>query len=150
MTSVFDSEGNAQLQGRIRALSADSAPRWGQMDAAQMLAHCRRPLEVALGERKIRRGLVGFLFGGFFKRRLVNGPMPFRPGLPTDPGFLITEARRFDEERAALLALLARFADEGVPALTRDPHPFFGRMNPEEWDRLMWKHLDHHLRQFTV
>ena len=34
--------------------------------------------------------------------------------------------------------------------VTQDPHPFFGRMTGEEWDRLLWKHLDHHLRQFGV
>jgi hypothetical protein len=27
-------------------------------------------------------------------------------------------------------------------------HSFFGRLTPEEWATLMYKHLDHHLRQF--
>ncbi len=34
--------------------------------------------------------------------------------------------------------------------LSKDPHPFFGNLNSEEWDTLNWKHLDHHLRQFGV
>jgi len=25
---------------------------------------------------------------------------------------------------------------------------FFGPLTADEWDRLLWKHLDHHLRQF--
>ena len=29
-----------------------------------------------------------------------------------------------------------------------NPHSFFGRLTPEEWAVLMYKHVDHHLRQF--
>ena len=28
------------------------------------------------------------------------------------------------------------------------PHPFFGKLNRQEWARLIYKHLDHHLKQF--
>lgn len=28
------------------------------------------------------------------------------------------------------------------------PHPFFGNLNKDEWSRLIYKHLDHHLKQF--
>ena len=28
------------------------------------------------------------------------------------------------------------------------PHPFFGKLNRQEWARLIYKHLDHHLNQF--
>lgn len=148
MGSVFDSAGNEEIRGRIRRLTPESAPRWGKMSSAQMLAHCRRPIEVAFGERTIRRGFVGLLFGGFFKKRVINGAMPFRPNLPTDPGFLVVDERDFEAEREGLLRQVERFAGAGADLLTRDPHPFFGNMNPQEWDRLMWKHLDHHLRQF--
>jgi len=27
---------------------------------------------------------------------------------------------------------------------TTNPHSFFGRLTPEEWAELMYKHLDHH------
>lgn len=28
------------------------------------------------------------------------------------------------------------------------PHPFFENLNLEEWARLIYKNLDHHLKQF--
>lgn len=34
--------------------------------------------------------------------------------------------------------------------ITNDPHTFFGVMTTEEWDTLMWEHLDHHVRQCGV
>ena len=52
----------------------------------------------------------------------------------------------FQDERATLIDLVLRFGSMG--AVTPDPHPLFGSLTAEEWDRLMWKHLDHHLRQF--
>ncbi len=45
-------------------------------------------------------------------------------------------------------ALVRRFAAAGPAGLSREPHPFFGSLTTAEWEVLMWKHLDHHLRQF--
>jgi hypothetical protein len=39
------------------------------------------------------------------------------------------------------------FQQRGPTALAPE-HPFFGPLTATEWDRLQWKHLDHHLRQF--
>ena len=35
-------------------------------------------------------------------------------------------------------------------AAARQTHSFFGRLSGDEWGRLMYKHLDHHLRQFGL
>ena len=45
-------------------------------------------------------------------------------------------------------ARIARFAEAGPAGCTTHPHSFFGRMTPNEWAVLMYKHVDHHLRQF--
>jgi LPS sulfotransferase NodH len=47
-------------------------------------------------------------------------------------------------------ALIERFAAAGLAGCTMHPHSFFGRLTPQEWAVLMYKHLDHHLRQFGV
>jgi len=38
----------------------------------------------------------------------------------------------------------------GPAGCTKHPHSFFGKLTPEEWAILSYKHLDHHLRQFGV
>jgi hypothetical protein len=53
-------------------------------------------------------------------------------------------------EQKRLSGLVDRFATAGPAGCTRHPHSFFGRLTPEEWATLMYKHLDHHLRQFGV
>ena len=46
------------------------------------------------------------------------------------------------------IATVETFAAEGPACWSRHPHPFFGPLKPQQWAILMYKHLDHHLRQF--
>ena len=71
-----------------------------------------------------------------------------QPDSPTDPGFIVTGPRDFVSEKARLTALVNRFCDAGSAAADGRVHSFLGRLSGEEWGRMMWKHLDHHLRQF--
>ena len=139
---------NAALARRIESLDASTAPKWGKMTATQMLAHCQAPFRVASGQLQLKRAFIGRLFGKMAKRKYVNSNAPFGRNSPTDPRFLFLGAHDFEGEQSELVGLLKGFGETGV--VTRDPHPFFGPMTGEEWDRLLWKHLDHHLRQFGV
>ena len=60
------------------------------------------------------------------------------------------DERDLGKERDQLSGLIDKFAAGGAAGCTRNPHSFFGKMTPEEWAILMYKHLDHHLRQFGV
>ena len=149
MKSLFDKAGNAGIISRVNKLSADAKPLWGTMSVSQMLAHCQPPLRTAFGEHKSKRGLVSYLFGGMVKKKLMKDDTPFDRNLPTDPTFVVKDDKNFEEEKDKLVGLIKRFT-QGPSAIAKDPHPFFGKMSPEEWDKLQWKHLDHHLRQFGV
>ncbi len=132
---------------RIESLEADLPALWGKMNCAQMLYHCRKPFEVAFGESELKRGLIGLLFGGFAKKKFVDSDEPFNQGSPTMPEFLDRAAggEEVAAHKQALIGEVKRFVS-GVPRI--GVHPFFGKLTPLQWDRLMWKHLDHHLRQF--
>ena len=146
---VFDPAVASALLARIDRLQPGSPRQWGRMDVAQMAAHCQWPLYLALGERTIPRGIVGFLFGGLAKRKLL-APGEFGRNMPTAPSFVVRDAREFERERATLRALLVRLTQGGPAVLSKDPHPFFGALTSAEWSALQAKHLDHHLRQFGV
>ena len=149
MSSLFDAAtADAALQ-RIQDLSPDAAPQWGTMGPAQMLAHCAVGLELATGQREMKRMFMGRILGGIVKKVALS-PKPFKQGLPTGPDFLVKDERDFDAEQERLLALVRAFQEGGTAGVTSVPHPFFGKMSPEQWDFLMWKHLDHHLGQFGV
>ncbi len=148
MISLIDSNQNAAMVGRLKTLAPDAQPVWGKMTAPQMLAHCRKPFACAAGEQVSKRGLIGLLFGRFAKRKFIDSDAPFNRNSPTDPKFLEPDANDFEAERSALIEAVLGFGKDGPR--TSDPHPFFGNLEREDWDRLMWKHLDHHLRQFGV
>ena len=99
--SIFNSTDNHEIIHRIKKLTSDSKAEWGKMNAAQMLAHCQVPIHVALGDVKLKRGLIGVLFGKLAKKKLV-GDEPFKKGLPTDKKFIVKDKRDFEDEKKEL------------------------------------------------
>lgn len=150
MRTLFDGAVLAEVRDRLAQLSPASAPQWGRMNAAQAVAHCAGGLEIALGDQRPPRVLVGRLFGRVVKRLALGDDTPMRRNSPTVPSLVVSDARDFDVERRRLLGLLHRFVAAGPAGCTTHPHSFFGPMTPDEWAVLMYKHLDHHLRQFGV
>jgi hypothetical protein len=148
MESLFHPDGNLKIIERIMKLDSAHPPVWGKMSAAQMVAHAQRPLQIAVGQLQLKRGLIGILFGGVAKRKMA-GPGNFKRNLPTVPQFVIKDQPDFIKERNKLIALIRLFAERKAD-IAGFVHPFFGKMTEQEWDILQWKHLDHHLRQFGV
>lgn len=150
MKNLFDVALANQLRQRIDSLRIDSPRQWGKMNAAQTVAHCASGLEMALGEIKPPRALIGRLIGSVIKPRVVGNDEQLRRNSPTVRELIIIGDRNLDVERLRLCSLIDRFVSGGTSVCTTHPHPFFGPLTPAEWAILMYKHLDHHLRQFGV
>lgn len=147
MQNLFDRADRDSLERRLSALQASNARQWGKMNVGQMLAHCSVALEVPCGDRVKTHSLLGRVISPFV-RSAVLGPKPFTRNAPTDPDYRITDDRDFEKERARLQGLVERFCARGAAGVDGVVHSFFGRLSGEQWGRLMYKHLDHHLRQF--
>jgi Protein of unknown function (DUF1569) len=150
MKSLFNAIDNNEIISRIQKLDKFAKAEWGKMNVGQMLAHCQVPIQVAFDEKKLKRGLIGILFGKMSKRQLTADDKPFKKHLPTDKHFIIKGDKNVEEEKQKLIALVKRFAEKGPEAISKQPHPFFGKMTVHDWNKIMYKHLDHHLRQFGV
>ncbi len=122
MKNLFDAARVEEVKQRIARLRPDSQRQWGKMNAPQAVAHCSRGLELALGDLRPPRVLLGRIMGPIIKPKVC----------------------------ARLYGLIDRFVAAGPKSCTTHPHSFFGPLTPEEWAILMYKHLDHHLRQFGV
>ncbi len=149
MQTLFRPSDCEAVRRRFADLQPDSPRQWGRMDPAQMLGHCARALEGVLEARAVRRPLVWRLVGPMVKP-LVLGPRHFFRNARAPRGLAVAERREFDTELRRLAHLLDRFVQRGPSGLSRAVHPFLGVLTGEEWGRLMYKHLDHHLRQFGV
>ena len=151
MKNLFDATVANQVKSRLGQLGPQSARRWGSMTAAQMLAHCSVSMQWAVGEVVPEKGvLLARLMGRLVKPMVFRNEDPLRKNSPTAKSLIVADERDFGHERDRLSGLIDKFAAGGKPGCTRNPHSFFGKMTPEEWAILMYKHLDHHLRQFGV
>ena len=150
MKNLFDAGVPDEVKERISLLQPDSPGLWGKMDAAQALEHCSRGIESALGDFKPPRMAIGWILGRFIKSKALGNDEPMRKNSPTLPALIVLEERDLGIERDRLCGLIDRFVAAGPAGCTTHPHAFFGRLTPEEWSELMYKHLDHHLRQFGV
>jgi hypothetical protein len=148
MKNLYDGVSVAELKTRASRLNAESHGRWGKMSAAQALAHCAVAMEMAVGDQKLPRMFIGRLIGGVAKRSNLKDDAPMSRDAPTMKELVVLDQRDLEEERVRLCLLIDRFAGAGPEGCTTHPHSFFGPMAPEEWALLMYKHIDHHLRQF--
>ena len=148
MKNLFDATSAAETKARLQQLRPDSARHWGRMSAPQAVAHCAAGMEMALGDRRPPRMLIGRVLGRVIKRLALGNDEPMRRNSPTVPSMEVSDERDLAVERERLCALIDRLAAAGPAGCTTHPHSFFGPLTPQEWAVLMYKHLDHHLRQF--
>lgn len=144
MPSFYEPGRREELLDRFARLTPDRAAAWGRMDAPRMVRHLIESLRMANGELVPRPR-------PFPLQRLVRylaiHVLPFPKGAPTAPELLARAPATWDVDLAHLRDLVARHPEprEGAPL---PPHPAFGRMTKRDWGALLYKHLDHHLRQF--
>jgi hypothetical protein len=150
MRSFFDQDACQQVKNRLACLGPDSERQWGKMNSAQMVAHLCKGMEQAMGEVLPHPMFLGRIIGRFMKSRALGDDRPMARNSPTVPGFAITDERDFTAERQRLYGLIDRAVAGGPAGCTAYPHSFFGQLTPQQWGILMYKHLDHHLRQFGV
>ncbi|PQB04961.1 DUF1569 domain-containing protein [Aureitalea marina] len=149
MESLFEQQGYQIIQDRLDKLSPDQPAKWGKMDVAQMLHHCQKAFEIPLGISTIKPpgGLMKLAFK-VFKKTLYNDK-PWGKGMRTAPEFLVKDAKVYETEKSRLLELAAQFHEKGKDH-NWPIHPAFGKLTSEQWGKMQYKHLDHHLRQFGV
>ena len=147
--NLFETSVHQNIVERINLLTPASERQWGKMSVSQMLAHCKEAFKVPLSKKPIPRMFIGRLFGWLAKGKL-HDEKPWGKNLPTAPNFIIKDERDFEKEKSELLELINQFYAEGPEAVGNFPHPFFGTLTKDQWGKSMWKHVDHHLKQFGV
>ena len=118
------------------------------MSFAQTLEHCSIQLKIGLGIIPETAYEGPSMYRTSIGRWLLLYALPWPKGAATPSqmnmlsnGSPVTDIQ---ESKQALLELLEKSQSEHH----LKPHPFFGDMEKKDWGRLIWKHLDHHLRQF--
>jgi Protein of unknown function (DUF1569) len=151
MKNLFESAEAAELKERLAGLTPESPRLWGKMSPAQAAAHCAMAFDMASGTLKPARArLVSRMVGRIIKPMVLGNDAPLRRNSPTIKELLLIDQHNIGTERERLRGAIDRFQMAGPAGCTTHPHVFFGRLTPEQWAILMYKHVDHHLRQFGV
>ena len=150
MKDLIEAATAKEIRERIGRLCPTSQRQWGKMTAPQAMAHCSVGMEWAVGDRVEPRMFLGRILGPIAKSQVLKDEKPMGRNAPTAKSLVVKDERDLGRECQRLSALVERFAAGGPQGCTKHPHTFFGRMTPEEWAALMYKHVDHHLRQFGV
>ncbi|NIV95509.1 DUF1569 domain-containing protein [candidate division KSB1 bacterium] len=147
--SLYESEVYQECLNRLEQIKPDSKPGWGKMTAAQMLSHCAEIVEVMNGKELKNIPFVAKLFKGII-RKMVLSEKPYPRNSGTHPQYEQESDRDFETEKKRAFDALDKFVNADIEVARQLKHPLFEEMTPEEKGWSMYKHLDHHLRQFGV
>ena len=153
MKNLFEPDLAEEIKQRIMRMQPDSPPQWGHMSSTQTLAHCPCGLQMEMGTINPKRApFPASILGPVIKPLVFGNDKPLRRNSPSSPDLFPASSTSsdFEHERTQLIAAIDSFATQKSAVCSQHPHPFFGRLTPHQWAILMYKHLDHHLRQFDV
>ena len=141
-----------ELVARARKLGPDARPRWGSLTARQMLCHVADVVRLVVGDiptkpPRPRQGLRPF--ARFPLKHLFIYLLPWPHGVRGPKAAFTTSPAELEEDVKALEAVLLKFR-ECAPKDQWPSHPIFGRMTTGDWNRVLYRHTDHHFRQFGI
>lgn len=141
----LDAVERAHRDGRLRRL--------GNHDAAPIFAHLGMAVRGCFDGFPTFAPLWLRLLGRLLKARVLSAP--FQPGLrlsPKNQALAWPPAPPFDAALADLRAELARLraAREDKGPRPAAPHPFFGPMTPDEWQRYHLRHAELHMSFLAI
>lgn len=146
--TIFDSAHRDELLDRLERLRPDAKPHWGKMTAPRMICHLADSLRVIGGEvaaefkpSPLANPIVRWLFAYVV-------PFP-KEKAQTAPEMLLTQPTDWQTDLLTVreqLRVAARRGPHGKWAR----HPAFGDVSGTLYGVFIYKHFDHHLRQFGV
>lgn len=151
MPRQLDQASTESLIERLLRIPEDRQPLWGKMTPVEMMTHCTTAVRMAFGElpAKVRTAP----WQASLARLFFIDLFPFPKNSPTAPELNPQKKMKVSSD-------FANARNELVDALRRinaapdthafAPHPLFRKMSRRQWGKLMYKHMDHHLRQFGV
>lgn len=147
MKSIFDIETRMEILNRIDSLNQENKAAWGQMTVGQMVKHCALCEEYYHGNLVVSKSFLGRLIGRVvINKMLKDDQSMLQKNTPTAPQFRVqNDIANLELEKEQWKSLIGQYAFFEKEYFT---HWFFGKMSKEQLGQFIYKHCDHHLRQF--
>ncbi len=150
MKTIFDESLRNELIERIQSIQEESMAQWGKMNVSQMAKHCTQWNDWVLGNgnHTYKQDLLGKIFGKLGLKSNTKDDRPMGKNMPAGKAFTIKgnglDLKDLKENWLSQIASYAYYSNEAFI------HDFFGQMTLEEIGIFVYKHNDHHLRQFGL
>jgi hypothetical protein len=145
MKTLWEREAREELKQRLRRLDPTRGPRWGRMNAPQMLVHLNEAMRMCLNELPVAPRRLPIRYTPL--KQMIIYWLPWPKGAPTAPELLEGIPGEWQTDVASMCAYVDQFATRSREG-PWPQHPAFGRMSSRAWGVLGYRHIDHHLRQF--
>jgi hypothetical protein len=151
MKNILDKHDKKSILDRASKISIDDKAQWGKMNVHQMICHCSDQLKMSMGLKETK--YIGKpVIDSVGKRLILMGvPIP-RGKIKTvkelDQAADGTQPTEFEKDKAAFIKLINDFESSFKNVKFRI-HPVFGKMDSNEWGKLNYVHMNHHLTQFN-
>ncbi|QDV04657.1 hypothetical protein Poly30_01480 [Planctomycetes bacterium Poly30] len=135
----------------IDRLDPGTVPAWGKLNAASMLEHCARFVDLYLGRLTVSRPvrIMARLLGPLFlKRVLAKSPTATPRNLRTLGEIQVSPSAAAAFEPAAERLRSGLFELKGLSGVCR--HVLYGQVEAETLKALVRHHTAHHFHQFGL
>ena len=148
--TIAEPETLERLISRLRALRPETERRWGTLSAGEMLCHLGDAHDVVL---KRDADASGIRKRPFLKWLAIYGPVLWSRGWQTDasvdPKRDGTRPGEFEADRERVVDGMRKIATAADGELN-PAHGLLGPLTTSEWQRSVYRHVNHHLKQFGV
>lgn len=150
LPNIFTPEVAEKTTNRINHLTSSTTPGWGKMSVDQMLAHCNVTYEMVFTDNHPKPNFLMKLILKTFVKKIVVNEAPYKRNSQTAPAFMIKDTKDFEAEKARLIEYIDKTMMLGEDYFDGKESNSFGPLSKDEWNNMLYKHLDHHLTQFGV
>ncbi|REC44664.1 DUF1569 domain-containing protein [Chryseobacterium pennipullorum] len=149
MKTIFDRTAREELTARIHTIGQNNTAQWGKMNLYQMIKHCTKWNDWVLGNgnHTYRQDFLGKLFGKMVLKGMVKDDKPMKRNSPAGSFTIKESGGDIERQKKIWLEQIAAYGNFSNPGFI---HDFFGSMKREELGIFVYKHMDHHLRQFNA
>jgi hypothetical protein len=149
MVTMWNARAAQSIRARITRLAPECHAAWGRMTAPVVVCHLAETLKLAIGELHVASMNTPVRFPPL--KQLIVYWAPFPKNAPTAPEVIARAPGEWKADIAELQGLVDRLCARGADVNAVWPvHPAFGRLSRRAWGVHVYRHIDHHLRQFGV
>lgn len=138
----------------FNSLQTETVPKWGKMNAQQMIEHVATVYVISTGKIKAELATpvehlpkyMEFLYSDKQFRENTKAPETMLGEEPAPLRYADMDEAKQKLEMAIFSFETYFTAHDGIKTM----HPVFGELNYAEWVLMHYKHVTHHLRQFGL